>query len=758
MQHAFRLANALKSSNLFNKISLLTWFLLKPTNLLSLISLFKKRVKPIDKSINLYIFPIFELLMIFHEKLYFALFPKRKNSNYNNPLYIWSIVFGYFLLPYLYFRRKNSILILYDACAWPLSYYAKKWHIPVILDFPSISHEEAIKLGIAETKLGITVKEKERLNIDFAIFCSEFAKTTYLNKTSAIHNYTAHVGAEILNQTPININHQNEILEISFIANMELRKGLDFLLESLNFLSIPFKLHLIGKISKDWVSKRINPELIKDGKICFAGPFNQEKLIEYLKNSNIQLNILPSRFDSFGMVVPETMRLGIPNIVSPFVGAGEKIIHNQSGYIMKDLSSHEISKYIYKYYNLNLDEKIRLSKQAFEHSKLISWEQYNKCIKLIFNDILSKLKPKVAFIVTHPTQFEVPFYQYVKQNEKKIDFEVIYINAQNEFHYDKEIERHIDWGFNLYEGYSFKVLNKKNLRKQFKEQLSKTKYDLIITNGYNGAYLNILDILLFNSTPLALRIDSISSNQPFAWKWWKRPILAILFSQFNYFFTVGSLSRKYVKSLGIEESKINYFSYSIDENKFKAVEDKTYIERLKEKYNLHHQKIFLCVSKLVKREIPIDIIEAFIKANNSKWTLIIIGDGSSKETLINYCKKFIHINIIFLGYIPYQELQYYYHLADTFIHSVSEENWGVSVHEAIAANCAVIASDTVGSAHDLIAHEKNGFIYPFKNISMLLKYMNLSLELDSNTKEKINQSKLEEWGYSKMWSEIKKVL
>jgi glycosyltransferase involved in cell wall biosynthesis len=754
VQHAYRLANALIISDLFSEVSLFTWFLIKPSHSLAKYRLFKKRVKDIDPKVNLFIFPFFELLCLLHEKLYFLLFPKRKFSNYNNIQYIWCYLFGVFLVPYLFFCRKNTVLVLYDTCGWPLSFFAKKWKMPVVMDFPSISHENAISLGIQETNFGIKLKLKERHNIDFAIYCSAFAKASYQEKTSATHHFTAHVGAALpkLEITPINF--KQPVLQIAFIANMELRKGLDFLLKVINNLEIPFKLHLIGKISKGWVLERLDEKKISNGKVVFAGPFNQSDLIGYLQENNIQVHILPSRFDSFGMVVPETMMLGIPNIVSPFVGAGEKITDGLNGFIMKELSEEELEKLILKFNNLSSSDKELMSKNAYEQSKLISWEQYNGQIRTVFSTILNTLKTKIGFVVTHPTQFEVPFYQYIKANENLVDFEVIYIDTDDQLHYDKEIDRKVDWGFDLYEGYSFKIVKS---RAAFKAVLKDNSYDLLITNGYNGKYLHILDLLILHGGKLALRIDSIIRNQPLGWRFWKVPILKLLFRVFDHFLVVGNLSKKYVLSLGKKAEKINLFSYSIDHHRFEKKESEA-LFLLKDSLKLGSKKVFLCVAKLVNRENPIDVIQAFVESKQEDWVLLIVGDGKNRKELENYCKRYPSADIRFLGYVNYIQLPLYYHLSDVFIHAAKEENWGVSVHEAIAASCTVIASDTVGSVHDLIIEGANGFTYPFRNVSLLINKMKAALELNPELKNKTNLEIIQNWGYERMWKEIKSVL
>lgn len=752
VQHAYRLANALSDTGMFSSVSLHTWFVLKKRAFLSSFKKFRKRVKSVNDDVKIVNYPLFELGQIIHERIFFFFFPQLRNRNYNNIQYLWSLIFNYFMLPSLYWNRKNSVLIVFDTCGWPLSYYAKRWNIPVVMDFPSISHEGALILGIEETQMGIRLKVKERNQIDYALYCSDFAKETYKEKTTAKRQYTAHVGAELQDSDIVPLNHSSPDLNIAFIANMEFRKGLDLLLEAVEQLNIPYKLHLIGKISAAWVSERANALLLNSGKIVFAGSFDQAGLTNYLRTQNVQLHILPSRFDSFGMVVPETMMLGIANIVSPFVGAGEKIDHGRTGFIMKDLSAAEITAQILRYYELPPAKKQELSRNSFDASRQISWSQYTDRISQIFKEINEDLKPRIAFLVTHPTQFEVPFYQFVSRHDNA-SLDVIYINTQLEGYYDQEIGKNVIWGFNLLQGYNYFHLRKGHQRRDLKNILKKNNYDLVITNGYNGPYLKYLDILFRHPGYLALRLDSIIRNQPKGWKLWKAPLLRLFFSRFDRLFAVGNLSRAYLHHLGQPSEKIGYFSYSIDRQRFEAA-DIAELNELRHKLKLQNQKVFLCVSKLVKRESPIDVIEAFIAAKRKDWTLLIAGAGREMDSLVQWCAQYPQANVIFLGYVPYKDLASYYHIADIFVHSTLEENWGVSVHEAIAANCTVITSDTVGSAFDLIEAGRNGYTYPYRDTAALMQMMEKALRLDPLTKRTTNERKLTDWGYPRMWEQI----
>lgn len=387
-QHIFRLANALSIFQNGRKVKLYTWFLLPQASRLSTIAFFKKRVKNISKQVSVHNFPLFELLLTLHLKTNQVLSIK----NGHTTRYKWQVLFGYFMLPLLYFNRKNSILILSETCAWPLSRYAKRWNIPVIIDFPSISHEAAEKAGISETEYGKKIKTLERQFIDYGINCSNFSRKTYSGLTSAKKHYAIWLGANRKSELEIQTDAKSSHLHICCLANTEKRKGLDILLKVFNTINHSNKkLFLIGKINKDWISSFCKEHKIEESKIYLTGAMAQQDLADFLLKEGINLHILPSRFDSFGMVVPETMSLGIPNIVSPYVGAGEMLDDETDGFIMKSLNVESLSFCIQKYIDLSPEEKNMLIQKVLEKSKQMTWDKYNERVHIVFNKILADM-------------------------------------------------------------------------------------------------------------------------------------------------------------------------------------------------------------------------------------------------------------------------------------------------------------------------------------------------------------------------------
>ena len=414
IQHAPRLANAAVYSHLFSKVTLLTSVLFKEKDYTP--HFFRKRKKLIDsdvKIVNHYIYTFcYELSKFIYNKIIYA----PNTQAHNNPIYFWQQVFGYICLPRLWFNRKNTFIICFETAGHPVAKYCKKWKIPVIMDFASISHEKAKELGINETEYGIKLKIKERQYIDYAFFCSRFCEESFKGKTSAKKDFVMYLGADGVGKSMTDLDQGTENkdegkievkdfnsnkplgvekIKISFIANLEYRKGLDILLDAIYSYqySAFLEIHLIGRIREEWV-KSHKPQTINNPKVelVYKSPMSQQELFTYLAQEQFDLNVQPSRFDSFAMVVPETMMLGIPNIVSPYVGAGEMFFNPLKQLIMVNNSANSLYNCIIIYLKMNEFEKKQLYSLVLENAKEMTWNKYEQKVEKVLKKILEDLK------------------------------------------------------------------------------------------------------------------------------------------------------------------------------------------------------------------------------------------------------------------------------------------------------------------------------------------------------------------------------
>jgi glycosyltransferase involved in cell wall biosynthesis len=365
----------------------------------------------------------------------------------------------------------------------------------------------------------------------------------------------------------------------------------------------------------------------------------------------------------------------------------------------------------------------------------------------------------LGFIVGHPTQFESPFYQYVTKEQGAGAIKVYFYEYATPYFNDPELGKISinSYGIDLLSGYSWVDMKKYNLRAII-NILKQNKY--VIANGYTYA-LPLMTFLIAKimGKKIGIRMDTVPwNNTSLSKKITKKILLLILNPFIDVYWVTGTKTTEYLRNFGISPKKILVFSYVIDEEWFKQhslipVEKKV---ALKNNLNIPKEnKIIVCVTKLIHRESPIDLIKAFDKLKLKNVTLLIIGDGEERGDLENNVRNELKNNqIVFAGFVKYTELPSYYAIADLFVHPSMNEPWGVSVQEAMSCGLPVIASNFVGAAYDLISSGQNGFIYEYGNIDDLSEKLNQAIHLDLEKVKTTNQKILNEWNFKTTWQRI----
>jgi glycosyltransferase involved in cell wall biosynthesis len=152
------------------------------------------------------------------------------------------------------------------------------------------------------------------------------------------------------------------------------------------------EVHLIGRIREEWVEAHMPPIILNQQvKLIYQPAMSQGNLFDYLSQEQFDLNVQTSRFDSFAMVVPETMMQGIPNVVSPYVGAGEMIHDGIDGFKMPELNSVSLNRILLNYMNLNQKQRKALKEQVLNGAQHMVWENYYTNLGLVFKEILADI-------------------------------------------------------------------------------------------------------------------------------------------------------------------------------------------------------------------------------------------------------------------------------------------------------------------------------------------------------------------------------
>lgn len=149
---------------------------------------------------------------------------------------------------------------------------------------------------------------------------------------------------------------------------------------------------------------------------------------------------------------------------------------------------------------------------------------------------------------------------------------------------------------------------------------------------------------------------------------------------------------------------------------YKEKINKEDVEQLKKALNLKvNDTVVLFVGRIAS-EKSIDFLinnHKEIVKKNKNCKLLIVGDGPDLEKYKKLAiKNKIENNVIFTGKVPWEEVPYYYNLADIFVTASHTETQGLTVIEAMASSLPVVALDDE-SFRNVVIEDLTGYL--FKN-------------------------------------------
>lgn len=140
-----------------------------------------------------------------------------------------------------------------------------------------------------------------------------------------------------------------------------------------------------------------------------------------------------------------------------------------------------------------------------------------------------------------------------------------------------------------------------------------------------------------------------------------------------------------------------------------------------QQFHLIGKRVFLFVGRLVALKNVETIIKAFSSLHDSEAVLVIIGDGTERERLVQIAKD-IKEKVIFTGRLEGDALYQWYNIANVFVLASYQESFGAVTNEALLAGCKCLISCKAGS-QCLIENGKNGYTFQPMDISELAARM-----------------------------------
>jgi UDP-glucose:(heptosyl)LPS alpha-1,3-glucosyltransferase len=181
------------------------------------------------------------------------------------------------------------------------------------------------------------------------------------------------------------LNTPDEATVCIFVSQNWEHKGLITLFEALSLFEEDNRPHLwvVGNGSKKKFQQRAQ-KLGIETSVRFTGVVKEELPSLY---RSADYFVLPSKFDTFALVVLEAMACGLPVVVSSTVGASQLVKEGETGYVLEDWQDHLCLK--------NRMEKLLVKNMLIKMGKLAAlradkyrWKRITRELEIFYHDTI----------------------------------------------------------------------------------------------------------------------------------------------------------------------------------------------------------------------------------------------------------------------------------------------------------------------------------------------------------------------------------
>ena len=345
---------------------------------------------------------------------------------------------------------------------------------------------------------------------------------------------------------------------------------------------------------------------------------------------------------------------------------------------------------------------------------------------------------RLAYLVSHPIQYQAPLLRRIAA-EPDLDLTVLFCSDVSARPFLNEgFARVLEWDVPLLEGYKYRFLPAWGPRDRVSgwrplthgigRILDKGRFEALWVHSY-ARLGNLAGMIAARRRriPVLLReeMSAISSERSPLRRTVKGLAMGGLDRLTAAYLAIGTANRDYYRAHGIAEERIFPMPYAVDNERFRRAAEAARPEsgRLRAELRIPPGRLVAAMAaRLIEAKAPGDLIAAWRLCTDpmppeKRPYLVVIGDGPLRpelERVAAGCKS-----IRFAGFRNQTELPAFYALADLLVLPSRREPWGLVVNEAMNAGCAILASDRVGAAQDLVREGVNGAIFPAGSVPRL---------------------------------------
>lgn len=344
---------------------------------------------------------------------------------------------------------------------------------------------------------------------------------------------------------------------------------------------------------------------------------------------------------------------------------------------------------------------------------------------------------RVLILTTHVVPYASPNYQALA-NDPRLETLVAYCSLQGaESGLDPEFGAQVQWDVPLLEGYKWVNVPNKSLQPGVGhffglwnpglwKLIRRGNFDaIVIYTGYMCASFWLAVFAAKSAgVPVLISTDSttLQSREAKRWKEWLKPfILRRVYSFVDVIMAASSAAKKLALQLGVPEKRLRVIRCGMSKEAWSAWNEKFDRAAVRGSWGVpENAPVVLCCAKLQPWKKPLDLVDAFAKANSPSAYLVFAGEGPQRNELESRVHSLgISERVRVLGFINTSQLPSFYNAADLFVLPSAYDSCPLVVPEAMFSGLPVILSDAVLGRLEMIDVGKSGYLYPSGDIDAL---------------------------------------
>jgi glycosyltransferase involved in cell wall biosynthesis len=339
---------------------------------------------------------------------------------------------------------------------------------------------------------------------------------------------------------------------------------------------------------------------------------------------------------------------------------------------------------------------------------------------------------KLIFIAQHPIHYHAVIYRRAAA-DPALDSVVYFMqDLWAEGGYEPEFGQAVNWGVSLTDGFRYRVFRNISPFRNgggFLKFINPGLVWAVLTGPKATVYIHGMNYVshvgcmlaaVLSGKKLILRTITYDLSRPSGFRGLVRKLIyRTLFLMPSAFLYIGQHNRDFFRDHGVAERKLVHAPHIVDNDFFAARQLTLSPPAIRARLGIApDSKVIAFVGKMSDRKQCSALLQAFLAADlGPGWTLVLVGTGDEWELLHKLAAP-AGPRVVFTGFLNQIQICDVYAVADIFVLPSLSETWGLVVNEAENFGCAVIASDKVGCAPELV-EGRAGLVFPAGDVTAL---------------------------------------